>query len=585
MNLDENLENNQNEIEVKIRTIDNINKELVIKIKRESTIKILKEEISKVNIIIFINMIFFNKFQKYQIPIEKQRLIFRGHVLEDSKTLIDNKIENGDVIHLLVRIEQNNNNNNNESNNSNIPNPNPNPNRNISFVRTIIVASQRPLPFPFPFQEERNNNEESHSNNFYTDLAQKPFINLDEIRETIAQNLLEVQNMIDYGNYNEFINEIKSEKENDMNCFNLDKRILEKGQWVDVKDTVDKWLDAQVIEVSEDKKKVKIHYNKWGERWDEWIDTNSPRIMPFRYHTRQKILTNYNSPFPNKKPDKNITLLSFENINKKCSTNIIDSSSENINNNNNLIKEPDNHLLNNLGVNGFIGIFNEFDKINKVISGLFSSLLSEHNNYNINNIKEKQKNFYYHLKRLIPILDRTGRIYSDISTFLDHAIKENYMELISKNLFEDKNNIHEDLKYFSFEEKRKMSQELIKKYSEGEIRSRTLNFVEPVNKYDTKLINYIPIIDTPLTIRRKENNINSSRNNNDNNNFLRNIKTENINFEYKSINKQNNKGEEKEEIDLKDDNNNILNRKTKRENIDLKDNDDMKEDKANKKKK
>ena len=52
MNLDENLENNQNEIEVKIRTIDNINKELVIKIKRESTIKILKEEISKVNIII-----------------------------------------------------------------------------------------------------------------------------------------------------------------------------------------------------------------------------------------------------------------------------------------------------------------------------------------------------------------------------------------------------------------------------------------------------------------------------------------------------------------------------------------------------
>ena len=190
MNLDENLENNQNEIEVKIRTIDNINKELVIKIKRESTIKILKEEISKVNIIIFINMIFFNKFQKYQIPIEKQRLIFRGHVLEDSKTLIDNKIENGDVIHLLVRIEQNNNNNNNnESNNSNIPNPNPNPNRNISFVRTIIVASQRPLPFPFPFQEERNNNEESHSNNFYTDLAQKPFINLDEIRETIAQNL------------------------------------------------------------------------------------------------------------------------------------------------------------------------------------------------------------------------------------------------------------------------------------------------------------------------------------------------------------------------------------------------------------
>ena len=52
MNLEENLENNQNEIEIKIRTIDNINKELVIKIKRESKIKLLKEEISKVNTII-----------------------------------------------------------------------------------------------------------------------------------------------------------------------------------------------------------------------------------------------------------------------------------------------------------------------------------------------------------------------------------------------------------------------------------------------------------------------------------------------------------------------------------------------------
>ena len=43
----------------------------------------------------------------------------------------------------------------------------------------------------------------------------------------------------------------------DMNCFNLDKRILVKGQWVDVKDTVEQWLDAQVMEVSEDNKMVK----------------------------------------------------------------------------------------------------------------------------------------------------------------------------------------------------------------------------------------------------------------------------------------------------------------------------------------
>ena len=73
-----------------------------------------------------------------------------------------------------------------------------------------------------------------------------------------------------------------------MNCFDLDKRILVKGQWVDVKDTVEQWLDAQIIEVSEDNKMVKIHYNHWSTRWDEWINTNSPRIIPFRYHTKIK---------------------------------------------------------------------------------------------------------------------------------------------------------------------------------------------------------------------------------------------------------------------------------------------------------
>ena len=94
------------------------------------------------------------------------------------------------------------------------------------------------------------------------EYAQQPTLNSDEIRETIAQNLLEVQNMIDYGNYKEFndndFNEdnnnmeeeedeknIKKEKneeekkeeknkEDKINCFNLNKRILAKGQWVDV---------------------------------------------------------------------------------------------------------------------------------------------------------------------------------------------------------------------------------------------------------------------------------------------------------------------------------------------------------------
>ena len=162
------------------------------------------------------------------------------------------------------------------------------------------------------------------------------------------------------------------------------------------------------------------------------------------------------------------------------------------------------------------------------------------------------------------------------------------MELISKNLFNDKQNINEELKYFSFEEKIRASKEILDKNSERENISGTLNFVPPMNKFDAKLINYIPIIDTPLMVGREDIKINpffNQFNPNNNNNFLRNIKTENFHFEYKHIFMNKIKEKINIEIDENNKNNNILGIKTKRENIDLKDNDDMKEDKANKKKK
>jgi hypothetical protein len=55
---------------------------------------------------------------------------------------------------------------------------------------------------------------------------------------------------------------------------------LEVGQWVDVKDTIDQWLEAQVIRVRGNQ--AYVHYNGWGTRWDEWIDFSSPRIAHFK---------------------------------------------------------------------------------------------------------------------------------------------------------------------------------------------------------------------------------------------------------------------------------------------------------------
>jgi hypothetical protein len=62
--------------------------------------------------------------------------------------------------------------------------------------------------------------------------------------------------------------------------FDFSKSKLEVGQWIDVKDTIDQWLEAQVVKVRNNE--AFVHYNGWGTRWDEWIEFSSPRIANFR---------------------------------------------------------------------------------------------------------------------------------------------------------------------------------------------------------------------------------------------------------------------------------------------------------------
>lgn len=70
------------------------------------------------------------------------------------------------------------------------------------------------------------------------------------------------------------------------------------GQWLDVKDTVAQWLEATVMEVDSESRRMFIHYNGWPVRWDEWIDFDSNRIAPFRSITRHNPQHGFNSPAP-----------------------------------------------------------------------------------------------------------------------------------------------------------------------------------------------------------------------------------------------------------------------------------------------
>eukprot|EP00903_Cladosiphon_okamuranus_P005527 g5505.t1 len=76
------------------------------------------------------------------------------------------------------------------------------------------------------------------------------------------------------------------------------KRRFFVGQWLDVKDTVNNWLEATVMDMTSSGSRLQIHYNGWPSRWDEWLSWDSPRIAPFRTKTQHLPQAQHVSPAP-----------------------------------------------------------------------------------------------------------------------------------------------------------------------------------------------------------------------------------------------------------------------------------------------
>jgi hypothetical protein len=213
-----------------------------------------------------------------------------------------------------------------------------------------------------------------------------------ECRETIRQNLTTLDSLIDCGcPFNNEINNINQSSR--VELFDFNRRKFIKGQWVDVKDTIDQWLEAQVIDVRDDR--VYIHYNGWGNRWDEWIEVNSPRIRPFRYHTRQSDSI-HQSPFPNLRPDADVNLQS------------------------------------NLRDMEFFDLFDDIKKAFNTTTDLMRSINDDRriaNSTTDTSTKQKlQRAIYYKSKNLVPFIDRVGRVMSDIGTYMNFTLKNNKLE-------------------------------------------------------------------------------------------------------------------------------------------------------------
>ena len=435
---------NNDRITVKIKTLNSTT--FPIEVFKDNTIQEFKVAI----------------FHKVRIHSMNQRLIYQGKVLKDTTTLRENKIEDGDVIHL---VETNNSNYQNPPN-QNENNRNNNNNNNNEYNRLMSSL----FPNFGEFLENRNNNNNNNSNNnrnnnINTDGIYDSFkhflinnkYNFTQSAEVLTQNINNLFNMID-----------NSPEITLKNCDKLTYLIDDKcqqfkiGQWIDIKDANDNWIEGQILSIQDNK--VNVHYLGLSRNMNEWINIKSDRLAIFRTYTSQDITSKYLSCYPNKKEEFN------DNSNNNISSIYYTSTKK------------------------FDPINNELIMFIDVLKDKIIKIMNTNAKFKINNFNDRDEYFnherYENLLKmqLYPLFDRFGRVLIDIGNYLMFQTFKFFEDNIS--LFR-KNIQNESLRFMNV-------------YDTPEVvsRNRLMHF--------QKLIKF-------SVLKNKSNNDNE-RNNNDNNN-------------------------------------------------------------------
>lgn len=275
-----------------------------------------------------------------------------------------------------------------------------------------------------------------------------PHFDFSEGFETMHQNIFTIQNLM--GSRQKYDDKIINETKT-ITPYDFTKVKYEIGQWVDVKDTVGEWLEAQVMQVRNNQ--AYVHYNGWGTRWDEWIDFSSPRMAAFKTYTLQSPSNIFLSPYPSIACDANVepqhrTIDSFyymdksvnymgeickmvdlmgklrkKNMNMQNVQRIIDINKEIlINTNEKSIKKDDfdeNKI--NLSTTQQTSQNSQFTQTQSNLNNYNNFTQTQNSNIGINHSPYDYEILFL-ASQLIPLMDRCGRLLSDISVHLSHLI-------------------------------------------------------------------------------------------------------------------------------------------------------------------
>jgi hypothetical protein len=199
-------------------------------------------------------------FTETGVPVDVQRLIVRGALLKDSQSLDQAGLKDGDIVNLIANSRHEE--------------------AELEAISDVARWALDGLPSSMMSQRRR--------------YIQRHELSASERMEAIRQNLITLEDLLSTR---------RLSATDPLSAFDYQLRQLHVGQWVDVRDTVDQWLEGQVYDLSPDFSLAFIHYNGWPEHWDEWITVSSDRIQPLRTYTVQHLTSSVASPLPTVPPD------------------------------------------------------------------------------------------------------------------------------------------------------------------------------------------------------------------------------------------------------------------------------------------
>ena len=365
-------------ITIKIQTLES---QYPISIRRYNTIGELKEKLGEL----------------FNISFQNIRLIFQGKILNNSDKIKQYKIIDESVIHMVVRS-------------TTISSQDELEPRSIPPTNTIYTNEQDNTNH-MPYISLRRNN------NHHRNRRHISHFDPSDCYECLYQTINTISNLHNCKNTFDYMQIVEKKT---VHPFNFSKSKFEIGQWIDVKDTIDQWLEGQIVNMRTHNgtHQVLVHYNGWSSRWDEWIDTNSKRLSNFKTYTLQSPNSVFLSPNPTNNCDGNVEGQQHRPIDVfyylEKANGIMNDISRTLEYMGKLKKKINNKDKDDISIN---------DE-NEMLSGNTSTTgkqgVLSMNNFLPFSVYETE--LLFQTAQVIPFLDRCGRLLSDLSLQLSHLI-------------------------------------------------------------------------------------------------------------------------------------------------------------------